>query len=296
MNALWLIMIVQICVESLPISSSSHLRLLEMLIPSVAHLLAALPEDFDYLLHGPTVFIIMLFFFQAWYRPLRFLAMGLWQTWRHKQPMRDSLKKLVSIFYRQCLLVGVACVLTIMMQYCVIKPFLKSCVWYTSEVTMLVGLVVTMLMLLSLCVYERRCHPELDSSLRLRCYGRQAGSNYFSISLILGLTQAFAVLPGISRLGSTFVVARWLGFTPRRAFQTSLLMQFPLIVAAFFVHGLGKGMYQALQGYDWLVMALATLVAYALLKVAYTAALQKRFWWFGVYMIVPIVLVITLLI
>ena len=50
---------------------------------------------------------------------------------------------------------------------------------------------------------------------------------------IFGLAQGIALLPGISRFGSTFVVARWLGFSSRKSFQLSFLISWPVNVAAF---------------------------------------------------------------
>lgn len=51
-------------------------------------------------------------------------------------------------------------------------------------------------------------------------------------SCILGITQSLALIPGISRFGSTFVVARWLGFPSRKAFELSFLIEWPISLAA----------------------------------------------------------------
>lgn len=50
--------------------------------------------------------------------------------------------------------------------------------------------------------------------------------------LLLGFVQALALMPGISRFGTTFVAARWLGFSARKAFQLSFLIEFPISIAA----------------------------------------------------------------
>lgn len=54
----------------------------------------------------------------------------------------------------------------------------------------------------------------------------------------LGFVQGIALLPGISRFGSTFVAARWLGFSRQQSFEYSFLIQWPLLVAAIV-----KGLY-----------------------------------------------------
>lgn len=50
--------------------------------------------------------------------------------------------------------------------------------------------------------------------------------------LIIGAAQAFAILPGISRSGSTYVTSRWLKISPAEAFDFSFLMSIPVIAGA----------------------------------------------------------------
>lgn len=51
-------------------------------------------------------------------------------------------------------------------------------------------------------------------------------------ALIIGLFQALAILPGVSRSGATIVSALWLGITPQTAFQFSFLLSIPAILGA----------------------------------------------------------------
>ena len=55
----------------------------------------------------------------------------------------------------------------------------------------------------------------------------------FVNTLIIGLVQMFAILPGISRSGSTIVVALLLGVHPRSAFLFSFLLAIPTISGSF---------------------------------------------------------------
>lgn len=48
----------------------------------------------------------------------------------------------------------------------------------------------------------------------------------------IGLAQAFAILPGISRSGSTVAAALWAGVRPGRAAEFSFLMSIPVIAGA----------------------------------------------------------------
>jgi undecaprenyl-diphosphatase len=115
---------------------------------------------------------------------------------------------------------------------------------------------------------------------------------------VLGLVQGIALLPGISRLASTFVAARWLGFSSRRALEYSLLIQVPLIAAAF-----AQSVYR-LQKYDlWhyvvtgptiVTLMGATCLALIALVWVKRLALEDRLWFFAWYMVVPITLALVL--
>jgi undecaprenyl-diphosphatase len=51
-------------------------------------------------------------------------------------------------------------------------------------------------------------------------------------ALALGIAQGFAVLPGLSRSGSTITLALWLGIKPERAYELSMLMSLPAVTGA----------------------------------------------------------------
>jgi undecaprenyl-diphosphatase len=51
-------------------------------------------------------------------------------------------------------------------------------------------------------------------------------------ALLIGIAQGLAVLPGISRSGSTITLALWLGVRPDRAFELSMLMSLPAVLGA----------------------------------------------------------------
>jgi len=81
-----------------------------------------------------------------------------------------------------------------------------------------VALLVTGLILLS----SRRplARGEFQDSLPVR------------LALLMGVTQAFAIIPGISRSGSTVVVGLWGGADPEAAAEFSFLMAIPAIAGA----------------------------------------------------------------
>jgi undecaprenyl-diphosphatase len=65
----------------------------------------------------------------------------------------------------------------------------------------------------------------------------------WSDALLIGIAQAFALVPGVSRSGATMTAGRALGFDRQQAAVFSFLMSMPIIAAA----ALGKGT-EALDG------------------------------------------------
>jgi undecaprenyl-diphosphatase len=51
-------------------------------------------------------------------------------------------------------------------------------------------------------------------------------------SVLVGIAQGLAVLPGFSRSGATITSALWLGVRPERAFELSFLMSLPAVFGA----------------------------------------------------------------
>ena len=80
----------------------------------------------------------------------------------------------------------------------------------------------------------------------------------WTAALLIGMAQAFAILPGISRSGSTVVAALWLGVAPREAAAFSFLMAVPAISGAAVLQlgELGTG-----GGLGWGVLVLGSVFA-----------------------------------
>jgi len=51
-------------------------------------------------------------------------------------------------------------------------------------------------------------------------------------ALLIGVVQGLAVVPGVSRSGSTIAMALWLGVRPDRAFELSMLLSVPAVLGA----------------------------------------------------------------
>jgi undecaprenyl-diphosphatase len=61
---------------------------------------------------------------------------------------------------------------------------------------------------------------------------REARRITWYVALIMGIAQAFAILPGISRSGITIVAGIWLGLSGKEAARFAFLMAIPAILGA----------------------------------------------------------------
>lgn len=107
--------------------------------------------------------------------------------------------------------------------------------------------------------------------------------------LWIGVAQAFAMIPGISRSGSTVACARRLGVPAEKAAEFSLLMVVPLLVGASLVkaiqlleHGFGPYHPAHLAG----GMLVAGLAGYVSIFLLVKTLISRKFWMFGVYCLV----------
>jgi len=78
-------------------------------------------------------------------------------------------------------------------------------------------------------------------------------------AVLIGIAQAFALIPGASRSGVTITAGRFLGFSPDAAARFSFLLAIPIVAAAG-----GYGALRVASGdapIDWQQFALALLFA-----------------------------------
>ena len=89
-------------------------------------------------------------------------------------------------------------------------------------------------------------------------------------SIVLGLAQGFAVLPGVSRSGVTTAALLFEGFKPEEAFRISFLLSVPSVLAGELVFGLVEGFAVDVNALVALVFAFAFGLASidALIKLA----------------------------
>ena len=122
--------------------------------------------------------------------------------------------------------------------------------------------------------------------------------HYVGAAFILGAVQGLALLPGISRLASTFVAARWLGYSDKRALLVSCMIQVPLILAAFarsVYHLHSYNMWHCFVSWPVVVtILLATVLAAGALWLVKKTAHEHRLWLFAWYMLIPIIVAVLM--
>jgi undecaprenyl-diphosphatase len=119
-------------------------------------------------------------------------------------------------------------------------------------------------------------------------FGKEETDNIgYLTALMIGTAQGIAIIPGISRSGTTIAVALLLGIKREKAFKFSFLLSIPAILGA-----LGLTFYQqsdqlATAGLGWIEilagMVLAMLVGYLALKLLWKILAKKKFHLFAFY-------------
>lgn len=127
--------------------------------------------------------------------------------------------------------------------------------------------------------------------LATRLFGRDAGRDVSPLrGLLMGAAQAVAMLPGVSRSGSTIAMSRFLGVAADKAAAFSFLMVVPVILGGNLLHLLKAYLKHdngAFAGLTWpmglIGFAVSALVGY--LSIAWMVRLLSRhcFWRFGFY-------------
>lgn len=102
-----------------------------------------------------------------------------------------------------------------------------------------------------------------------------------STSVTIGIFQAIAILPGISRSGSTIMAARNTGIKPSESFEFSFLLGIIAIIGGFFLEILKKP-----EGFDIACLIsgiIAFLSGYIALVILAKAVNLNKMKWFGYY-------------
>lgn len=238
MHPSWLLTFLQIILESLPISSSTHISFFASQF--------SLPFEvaLDHAAHGITLVILLLF----------------WQ---------DKIKKIFLSGWRTILQYGlfiiIATILPTLFFFLNIKQL-------TSTIHPFFGIVVTAVLLF----VTRTCSIQTKKISSLQ-------------AIALGCAQSLALLPGISRMGITYSVGRFMHHSPQDALWLSCLIELPICCG---------GVLLALKKYHQIMpliddpfcimlgVIVSIFVSYVGLFVTYCILTKNQPWIFSLYLLI----------
>jgi undecaprenyl-diphosphatase len=244
--------VIQGLTEFLPVSSSGHLALFE-------HFLRIDPGDlsFEVTVHAGTLLAVLVYFRKKLLDMTRSLLAG-------KADNADNASQREDRTLILCIIVGSVPAAIIGLLF---KDTIEALFASPRIAAML--LMVTGIWLLSIRLF--------------RTGDRPVG---LARSLWVGVAQAVAILPGVSRSGSTIATGMMLGITPKAAAEFSFLLSIPAVFGAMVLalpETISAGHFGATHILGGLT---AALVGYWALSVAFATIRHGRFGWFGAYCLV----------
>jgi len=113
-------------------------------------------------------------------------------------------------------------------------------------------------------------------------YGRGAGGVGTKHALLVGTVQGIAVIPGLSRSGSTISAALLAGVGKAEAFRCSMLLSIPAILGATLLKA-GEIAQSGLEVEMLLGMVISAVAGYLSIRALRKVLLSGRLYLFGVY-------------
>lgn len=248
--------LVQGLTEFLPVSSSGHLVIAERLL-GVSDEFGG--TTFEVFVHFGTVMSISLVYFDILKRMVVEGVIGLVQPKRWK----ESWAQLEG--FRLCGLILITMIPTGLV-YILAKDFIEmqfQSAFFASGML----LVTSVLLLLTLML------GKVQSPLRPWK------------AFVIGVAQSFAMLPGISRSGSTIATALCLGVHREEATRFSFLMSVPVICGATLLDVID--LLQSKASIDWMPLVLGMITAFAsgifAIRFVRMIVQKGRLHWFAIY-------------
>ncbi|MCR5347260.1 MAG: undecaprenyl-diphosphate phosphatase [Fretibacterium sp.] len=256
--------VVQGLCEFLPVSSSGHLALLQNFFGFTQDGLLA----FDILLHCATMLAILIFFRREIGRLLLRWTAG-WFSWSARQTVEWK--------YGWFILLASALTASIGLP-------LKNTVekMMGSSLAVGCGLLVTAGLLAIVPLWSGgEDAPTGGQGLR----PREEISLPLKAVIAVGIVQGLAVLPGISRSGSTIAAGLIMGMAVGEAFRFSFLVSVPAVLGASLLEAIElctDGDLALPAGWIWAVAA-AFVLGWIALKLMHRLVLSGRWAYFGLY-------------
>lgn len=263
-----LLALVQALTEFLPVSSSGHMV--------IAGRLAGMPAPgilLELILHVGTLVAVCVFF----RRRLAFLFVGL-----------VRFERVAYIYFFWVLL----SMLPAAVAYVLAGDYLDM--FHSSP-----RVVAALLVLNGMFLIASGCKERNDIKMRTFEHEDMGVMNSFR-ALMMGVGQAIAVLPGISRSGTSIMFGRFAGVGPREAAEFSFLMSVPVIAGGAALEAVSAiretGSLGTVSTADAAVgVVISGVVGYFALKLLVRTLAAGRFWIFGIYcLLAGAILAVTL--
>ncbi|MGB8213085.1 MAG: undecaprenyl-diphosphatase UppP [Anaerolineales bacterium] len=203
--------IVQGLTEFIPISSSAHLIIVPWLFGWNDPALTSL--SFDVALHLGTLIALIWFFASDWVRLIRAGVASLLE----RKIGADPDRKMAWMLVIGCIPGGIAGVLG---ESKIDQLFHQPGVPIKMMAIIIMGVIIAALALLLFIVERTARHT------------REMDSLTFMDAILIGLAQAFAIFPGVSRSGSTITAGLALNLKREAAARFSFLLSAPIILGA----------------------------------------------------------------
>ena len=129
------------------------------------------------------------------------------------------------------------------------------------------------------------CFTGLILILSIKTNNKDSKHSYFS-SIIIGLSQALAIIPGISRSGMTITTSLFLGFSARESAKFSFLLSIPIIAGAGIISILDHP-YETSFSFNIILAALLSsfFIGVIALKLLIKLLELGKIYFFGIYCI-----------
>ena len=245
---------VQIIVESLPVSSSGHLLLLQQLYG-----LPPLTATVEYLLHGPTVVMLAFYFRQQWIPIVM-----------HMRRYQNVIKHLFMF--------GFCAELTTVVLYFFMKQYVQSYVplWFGFLITAS-ALFLTRHKSLSVQVYEPLTFYKMIVIAAVQGIAALPGLSRlgltYSVGLWLGLTPRKSFLTSCMLQWPLILAGFLYGL-----YDIYVHPQLPMI---------GEGIVCVNNLFMWVTIIIATICAYFVLRLVQNSLYRGTIWRLGYYMLIP---------
>jgi len=203
--------IIQGLTEFIPISSSAHLVIVPWLFGWHSRVLTSLP--FDVALHAGTLMAVLCFFFSDWMRLVR----AGFKSILERKIGGDVDRRLAWMLVIGCIPGAIAGALC---EHKIEKLFHQPNV--PMHASSLIAMAVIIAFLAALLFIAERISKHL----------RAMESLSFKDAIIIGVAQALAIFPGISRSGATITAGLAIGLKRDVAARFSFLLSAPIIAGA----------------------------------------------------------------